>query len=474
MKTLLRIQNYKRISEEIKLKDFESVNYFVGRNNSGKSSILNALSHLNDGVNSRRFFGPDSIIEFITDNGKQFIVWEEKEKNPNHTSHRGNLQLIIVSLAEQHSEMGANGTLRSDFNYIKIGKAQLDYINETAVMLNISPIVAQRIIKNDDPWDNLVGERIFLQENREVLLQFLANGLKSFNDLRFSLTQTLGQLSPDQIRKADAIIVLIEEPENNLHPDMQKAVPVFLDSFIKNSDSELRSKVCFCISTHSPFIIGASTQFKDQKVYLVDDGHLVDLQKQKIMTSTGYKGHECAWVVGQMLGGSVTDFGYPENYIILEEYSLQLILDDAKRKNLISNIQFISASGVTRIISLTETINEIKNLNTLIKCNPYYVDKYLIILDNTMNLGKKEFFKLSRIKDKLGNRFVELSNKVLEEYYMNIDPTIYQEFMREAKTASGQEMGLLKAKYAAIVTKKLNTSEDFSKLFNKELDFLLK
>lgn len=86
MNPTLRIKNYKKISEEIYLKDFSQVNYIVGKNSCGKSSILNALSHLKDGSNSRRFFTKDSVVEFSIGEKKRFIAWEDKNKNPNHTS----------------------------------------------------------------------------------------------------------------------------------------------------------------------------------------------------------------------------------------------------------------------------------------------------------------------------------------------------------------------------------------------------
>jgi len=56
---------------------------------------------------------------------------------------------------------------------------------------------------------------------------------------------------------------------------------------------------------------------------------------------------EVLWVVGQVLGGDVTDLGYPENDCILEEYSLQVILKNAKVEGIIRNIQVISALGIT-------------------------------------------------------------------------------------------------------------------------------
>lgn len=196
-----------------------------------------------------------------------------------------------------------------------MGKEHLSYLNQAAEMVGLSPINAQRIINNDDPWDTSVGKRIFIQDEKEVLTEYLSDGFKSFNSLRFNITETLTLSS---VNNAEAIFVIIEQPEDSLHPDLQKKIPCFINEFINSLDSKLRSKINFFISTHSPFIISAASQFiENQKIYLMKDGHLLNLDLDKTTISTGHKGHECAWVAGQMLGGDITDLGYPENYAIL-------------------------------------------------------------------------------------------------------------------------------------------------------------
>lgn len=474
MNTRLRIKNYKRINEEIQIQNLDKVNYFVGKNSSGKSSILNAISHLNDGSNSRRFFNENSLVELTINDLKQAIIWESKDKNPNHTSHVGNLKLIIIIPDENNSEKGANGIQKRKFNYANIYKESLEYLNETAGIIGISPITAKRIINNDDPWDTTVGNRIFLQKEKEILLAHLADGLKSFNNLRYSITKAFNDLKPSEIEQAHSILIILEEPENNLHPDLQKRIPELLNNFLINIDSEINSKVCFCVSTHSPFIIGASSEYESQKVYLLNEGNLVDLALDKVEESSGYNGFKCAWIVGQMLGADVTDFGYPVNYCILEEYSLQLILQNLQQKGIIKNIQFVSASGISRTVSLAKTINEIENLNTLVKCNPYYTDKYCLIIDSMSDLSSKEKKRFEKIKEKLESRFIELSKHSLEDFYEEFNEGIFVDYQNEIKTVEGRKKGHIKAKYSEKIADFVNSKEDFSKLFKNELDFLLK
>jgi predicted ATP-dependent endonuclease of OLD family len=66
----LKLKNFKRIRNEVLFTNFGKYNFFVGKNNSGKSSILNALTLINDGTNSKRFFSKDSIAELSYNNIK--------------------------------------------------------------------------------------------------------------------------------------------------------------------------------------------------------------------------------------------------------------------------------------------------------------------------------------------------------------------------------------------------------------------
>jgi len=475
MQTEFRIKRFKRINDEIVLKDFDRVNYFVGKNASGKTSVLNALSFLNDGTNSRHFFNKDSIVELFINGKKQFLLWEDVQKNPNNASHQGNLNLQIILTEHPIGEKGANGVRTLPIlKYDNVGKEQLEFLNQTLSLLQIKPVVAERIINNEDPWDNSVGTRIFKQEQAILNLQFLSDGVKSLNSIRHWLTKSISNLQDAERRSCDAIFIILEELENNLHPELQKKIPLLLNDFVNSQELYIKEKLFVYVSTHSPFIIGSCSNFSNQKVYLFNEGMLSDLSQSAITSSDGFKGGECAWVVSQMLGSDVTDLGYPENYCILEEYSLQVILEHCKRIGLIKNIQFVSASGAMRIISLTETINELENLNTLLKCNPYYFDKYLLIIDSLKDFQPSEIMRIESIRKKLKNRFTELKETSLENYYVNLDKARFESAIEEIAKQKGRYKGVAKGKWANAIAGLIKNKSDFSNLFGNELDFLLR
>lgn len=472
MNISFKLKNFKKISSQIELKDFDRINYFVGKNGSGKSSILNALSFLNDETNAVHFFKKDSIVNLKINEKEHSLVWVDT--NPNHVGKIISLNINLYVFDSNGNEKGANGISRHSFNYDSVGKDQLNFINETAEYLGFTTIKAERIIDNDDPWSNDIGKRVFKQDEVLLNLNFLSQGFKAFNDIRSIILYSVSNIDPKHISTIDGIFVIIEEAENNLHPELQKKIPNYFNQILNEIPLEIRNKIFFFVSTHSPFLIGTSANYENQKVYLMSDGSPIDLDLKETNISSGYNGIQCSWIVAQMLGSDITDFGYPENYCILEEYSLQLILEGLKSKNLIKNIQFVSASGAMRLVNFSETINEILNLNTLIKCNPYYFDKYRIIIDSLEEFAPKEKERIEKIKSNIGARFTELNEHSLEDYYKNIDAEIYKSAIEEIATAKGREKGIPKSKYANIILNKINTKEDFSILFNNELDFLLK
>jgi hypothetical protein len=155
-----------------------------------------------------------------------------------------------------------------------------------------------------------------------------------------------------------------------------------------------------------------------------------------------------------------------------------LILDSyrkpCKRIGIIKNIQFVSASGAMRIVSMTETINELENLNTLLKCNPYYFNKYLLIIDSLKDFQPLELIRIESIRKKLQNRFTELKETSLENYYKNLNKTIFESAIEEISKQKGRDKGVVKGKWANVIAGLIKDKSDFSILFDNELDFLLR
>jgi ABC-type multidrug transport system ATPase subunit len=463
----LSIKNFKNIHTEIKLKELGLINYLVGKNGSGKSSIINsmALGISNEPV-WEDFLGPEGFVMLESDNS--FIKVSKIEDDS--IIKQGELNPLPAVIDTHARELPTLGLYRASFPDIQ-NMEMLDFFNSTLDKFNLDRILAERVVVSKNAFDSQTGKTIFITEGNEITPAFYAEGYQALNALIYLFSSITKELE-EHLRQRDPIVFLIEEPENKLHPSLQKIIPQLLTNLVNEYLAEYKKKIIIFISTHSPFLISGAAKLNEHKVYLVEKGHLIDLENNIVNISEGYHGNECAWIVGQMLGSDVTDLGYPENYCILEEHSLQLILDECKRKGIIRNIQFISASGHTRQVSISETVNELVNLNTLVKCNPYYLDKYLFIIDNTEDFTKKEKEKITKIAERLGNRYLELSKRSIENFYGNLDSKIQTAATEEIKIASKTEVGQVKAKFAKLISEHINSKENFSKLFQTELDFL--
>ncbi|MBA9074283.1 putative ATPase [Flavobacterium gossypii] len=477
MTTYLKLRKFKKITEEIVLTDFAPINYIVGENGSGKTSILNALSFLNDGSNSRHFFGPHSIVEFSVDEKSAQLKWNKE--NPNKTENHSTLLInIYILLSNLEQEKGANnlkGKAKID-SLIGIGdSAGLSKLNEFFIETGNHPLVAKKYVDQDDPFNQDNGRLIFESEVGEVNPIFIADGLRAKHNFTKNIKDWVEAINETHSTN----IFIIEEPENNLHPNFQKEIPSILESILKKINPEIVEKIFFFISTHSPFIISACAKYPNQKVYPIQNGMplFIDSKHQSwniTNESSGYNGSDCAYIVSKMLGAEITDIGYPENFGVLEEYSLQLILDNARDKGIIKNIQFVSASGISKAVDLSTTIYELEKLNTLVKCNPYYFDKYFMVVDNISNIKDDKLKeRISKIEKRLNERFIQLMLDSLENYYQNIDKEISEKALHELSESDNKSKGEIKFRYAKQISDIIVSREDFSKLFNSELDFLL-
>jgi predicted ATPase len=477
MKTELIINKFKRINKQIAFSEFNYVNYFVGENGSGKTSILNAISYLNDGGNSRHFFGNESIVNFTVDGRSQFLFWNTD--NPNKTENRGDLPLgIHLIISNIENEKGRNN-LRGDSKIsatIGVGNAEsLEKFNGFLEETGNPKVTAKKSVDQTDPFNQDNGRLIFESELGTINPEFIADGLRAKHNFKKNLTEWIKNIDNTET----VYVFIIEEPENNLHPNFQKEIPGILNSIYESTKPEFSKRILFFISTHSPFIIGAAAKYSNQKVYPLQNGkplsiNFADHTWEEVNNSVGYQGSECAYIVSKMLGADISDIGYPENYAVLEEYSLQLILDAARNKGIIKNFQFVSASGVSKAADLSETIYELEKLNTLIKCNPYYFDKYFMIVDSILNIDDTNLKKrVQKIGNRLGDRFIQLQLDTLEDYYVNIAKEIMEQAKKEIRESQESNKGSIKAKYAELISKKINSKDTFSQLFNGELDFLL-
>jgi AAA15 family ATPase/GTPase len=502
----ISISNYKSISS-LQICNLSNVNYLVGKNGCGKSSILENILLLKfastdwESVLKQYFndFKSEYKIHFVPKNLPKDYSTETKESIYNlfytrilkkyqvSFSYRKNGYFLDVE--NIFNLENTENVLKMEFNNTGVDVLQfagnIPLIHQFKIKYftflptknkGLSPENFKEISTVFDYITDSENKSIcnFLNEVLKIPAYFVTNDsiiLHQQKKVHINFFKSL-------IEFKDFDIICVEEPETALHPDLHRFLPKLFEEFSKNNN------VQFIISTHSPFIISESAVMSDrQNVYLFDNATLVDKNGKKSFhlgfdsnAWNGYNGNEA-----NMLGAKGTDLGYPENFCILEESSLGTILKAAAEKSIIKNWNFISSKGNSAVYNMAENIKEFsKNLNDqaiLLFTNPFYKDKFYIILDSMNDLELKNKTLVGQFKyleKNLEERFIKLEETQIEKYYKNIDPKLSDNFEKEINLeVDKNKHNAIKAKYAIQVSKLITDKNIFTKLFNNELKTLL-
>lgn len=276
----------------VNLVDLKSVNYLVGRNASGKSQILEALPN-NEGF---------ELYQDLVD----------RSTSPPAS------QLAIVSLdfPRQRLETQIDETLLRD-GLVPIDKYDiLDTIRITLQSPTKEMLQKRskpRLQGNQEIRDILRSRAIdFVDVAGHQRLQIplsqvlLSSGENALFWLHARLEQYM-QNDKHGNKPSMHFVFTLDEPENGFHPAIQKTLPKFFEEVC----NKYRSKGMLCqffIATHSPFIASAAAEYVDtQKIYLLDQGSAIDLNRKPRNVSRGYRGKQCLNIVSQMLGAGFED-----------------------------------------------------------------------------------------------------------------------------------------------------------------------
>ncbi|MBN1682807.1 AAA family ATPase [Candidatus Bathyarchaeota archaeon] len=487
MLNYLNLQGYKiTIGKQLELFELSKVNYLVGENSAGKSAVLEGIAL----AMKKEYYteNEQNTVQFIKCFGELDRVFHEFNLHFKDTNSEVKINLDESSLRNgqlkvvKHFHEGTNYDIEQRYkvfylttnrgNYQENPLSENIFFNLDNTPENFPKDNIINFINRYKFWDKKVVDmyrslykniviQLKLEDGTEINLKSLASGYIALLGFYYSLISAVQTTKPEPI-------ICIEEPESNFHPSFQKLIPKILEEFAKDR------QITIFVTTHSPFIISKSGEYKDnQKVYMLKDGQTIDESFTLGEGKSGFNGKKIANVVAAMLGANETDLGYPENYCILEEDSLRQLLEPLKEANIIKDIAFISSSGWKKANNLSERIKNFDSERTLLKCNPFYQDKYCVIVDKVPDDEKEEpcYQKLSL----LGDRFIQLSKHSIEDFYPE---EIKSEFNNEIDGVEEySQQGIIKGNYARKVAELILESptpkEKFSEIFNRELDFLL-
>ncbi len=358
------IKGYKSLGN-VKLSGLKKVNYLVGENGSGKSSVLEVLQILNaaldgtvgQGSFSIRGFSKYAItetemivkVETPADHVIEIRLSKDKDVDVNGNINHGKECLFLDgdNLSPQfngknrreHFRDGYGGAFSFRSSYITTFQEEPDSDSQSYIVRPTGiPFTYNNVDKIEDrELIDFLNEHYKLPDGMKVV--DISASIRGDKAVQFTLKREVEQdgailhhkdgeqkipfaaLSGglraitrlyfgiiDKLRDTppqdnQVRIICIEEPENGFHPELQKKVPAILEGFVSKY-----SDLTFLVTTHSPFIVSAASLLENtQRIYLFDRGHLVNLLGEPVPDSGGYGGSNCLNVVSKMLGAGFSD-----------------------------------------------------------------------------------------------------------------------------------------------------------------------
>jgi energy-coupling factor transporter ATP-binding protein EcfA2 len=235
---------------ESTLENPSALNVIVGRNGAGKSRFLRFLAGLNsDARYMSRYLtpersgslSPDANIDNAVRNQKTWLEDNRRaNQSPNFKQASAALlrELAMIFAARIESDR----TLRGDFDKTFVTE-HLSKINSM-----LSNVVVERTGNQDFRFRNMDG--------RELTPAELSSGESEIVALTIEVLHFFQSLDSNKTN-----VLLIDEPDVHLHPDLQARFARLLMRELNALDPKYQSKTIVCVVTHSTSMICELAQY---------------------------------------------------------------------------------------------------------------------------------------------------------------------------------------------------------------------
>lgn len=272
---------YKNLN--LNIEDLAEINYFVGKNGSGKTRLFEILGIYQLSRN------PEEKIDLQNDFDSIITI-------NNDSDYIGYQPVNLNQLMGKKEENISGG---------KINEQEI-----SSIILNL--IFDDQAVFNDSDWS------ISLNDNLKISLEETPSGFESL--FKFWLTTFVN--FPRNIRgKKIYWFVCLDELDRHLHPSISKKVPELLNKLQSHLINYCKEKyevdvsLQFFISTHSPFLIRGALQHDKHKIFHLENGMLKNsFDKQKLIEQSGLPFDN----VLSDLGFEMKDIYYPNCLIYVE------------------------------------------------------------------------------------------------------------------------------------------------------------
>ncbi|MER5403564.1 AAA family ATPase [Streptomyces sp. NPDC002769] len=436
----LRIRNWKSISDTDEMK-LDAINVLLGRNNSGKSAFLHALHLLQDGsdVNGSNVRINEDLasiaVTFSSDDTPSDVARHLNKRNVPLTGSLG-VRIALTAAASNNYQCEITGLnvygqppfeSREPQNlfYTYFSRRKVPAFNRNVdrystinVATDLRNLVAKvnRLASADyvgfDEYTRLcldvLGFRIgtyaseggsqagvSIGRHDHIPIEAMGEGVSSLLGLITDLCM------------AERNIFLIEEPENDVHPESLKSLLKVIVEKSRNNQ--------FIVTTHSNIVARYLGAAPDSKMFSVDSAYApgaVPTSLIREIESTP----EARMDVLRGLGYELSDFDLWDAWLILEESSAETVITNLIKWFVprLARVRTLSANGVSKAIPVFE---DFRRLFLFAHLEGQYRGRAWVVLDGD-EPGKEVIEKLrATYKDWPEQNFQTWQHEDFEHYY---------------------------------------------------------
>ena len=434
--TRMQLQGVRCFQDTGQLDLGQNCNVFVGRNNSGKSTLLRALIGLQgtglDGSDIRAGFNGDSWLKFSLKDlpmNAQMVAGRPNQGNfeINYT-FRGNQPqnwgLPTIALGSGQPLFPNDRPRHQLISFSSRRKAQNFSHDITSTLQNQLNGTLSNLYARLDllATGGHTKHNVFMSAVEEIVgLQITTKGTGSgkeggyyFDEDTFISLEKMGEgvseivsLIVELCLEKNRVFVL-DEPETSIHPSGLRALMALV--------REASSRNQFIIATHSNIVVRELADFADSKIFNVyKDGQLpTSPSKVEEVSKTPVARRSLL----SELGYEFADFGLFEGWLFLEESSAETIFKEVLiplfAKSLQTRLRTFSSKGAG---NLDKAVANFLQLTTFIHLQPVYENRLWIRADGDQ-AGQEAIAKIGATFPKLGyGAAATLSETAFEKYY---------------------------------------------------------
>lgn len=490
--TRLKLNNIKSFKGEHSIVFSKKINLLVGKNNTGKSTILSAIHNIQmSGQKQFSLTYPEKTgrIEIFVDELSTKLLFHINASLESIIAVRSTFSSFFIephidNQMQYLNRTGSKNTLgriRIDNNYHYIipflsrrktgeNNYQIDKSHSETIKLDFSNLAAKV-----DRLDNSNAQPIngIFTKACEEIIGFQVSSVAAGNgkepaymiynldnipirEMGEGIINMLGLIV--DLCLAEDKLFLIEEPENDLHPQAQKALcKLILENASKNQ---------FIISTHSNIIVKSLGVEPETKIFHLTTGF--DDITPKLMVSTINeigKTKEARIKVLEDLGYEFNDYDHWAAWLFFEESSAEELVRNYFIKwyvpELLTQLRTFSAGSLSKVKT---KFKDFTDLFVFIHLESIYKNKAWVVVDGGEGDEKDVIEKLKETYvSKNGwseDRFRQLSNHDFESYY----PQQFQEEVNRITTLSNNTKREAKAALLHTVKEWIMEDEDRAKV----------